>query len=159
MPDDTLSISRARVSVVAVTALLGMHNTIATDVTASTTEASAPQLLCPTIHAQELFHPADITWWNLELQAASQVVVDRWRHRNRRRLLRQHHRKTQRKSCLSPLKRWFVSLIESIGLDTWEELNYYNITSLEYLYKHHVSSRYGEDTKQMQSNHESLKRF
>lgn len=150
--------------VVAVAAFLGMHNTIAADVTASSSEVSAP-LLTPTMHAQELFHYADITWWNLELQAASQVVVDRWRHRR----LRQHHRQTQRKSnCLSPLQRWFVSLIESIGLETWEELNYYNVTSLAYLYKHHVSSSsgqneyfgtYGEDTKQMQSNHESLKRF
>lgn len=154
--------------VVAAAAFLGMHNTIAADVTASSSEASASQLLTPTIHAQELFHNADITRWNLELQTASQVAIDRWRHRNRRRL-RQHHRQTQRKSnCLSPLQRWFVSLIESIGLDIWEELNYYNVTSLAYLYKHHVSSSsgqneyfgtYGEDTKQMQSNHESLKRF
>lgn len=140
----------------------------AADVATSTSEAAAPRQLTPTSHAQELFHNADNTWWNLELEAASQVLVDRRRHRNRRKL-RQQQRQTQSNiNCLSPLQRWFVEIIESIGLDTWEELNYYNVTSLAYLYKHHVSSSSGqneyfgtsgEDTKQMKSNHESLKRF
>ena len=144
--------------VVSAAFLLGMHLTIAADVTTSSLEAAAPRQLTPTSHGQELLHSTDNTWWNLELQAASShVVVD------------QKHRQTQSNSnCLSPLQRWFVSLIESIGLDTWEELNYYNITSLAYLYKHHVSSSSGqneyfgingEDTNQMKSNHESLKRF
>mmetsp|Transcript_13820 Transcript_13820/g.28148 ORF Transcript_13820/g.28148 Transcript_13820/m.28148 type:complete len:575 (+) Transcript_13820:103-1827(+) len=146
---------------------LGMHYLIATDV-ASSSAAATPRQLTPTLHAQELFHNADITWWNLELQAASQAVVDRRRHRNRRKLRQQHRRTQSNSNCLSPLQRWFVSLIESIGLDTWEELNYYNVTSLTYLYKHHVSSSsgqneyfgiYGEDSKQMKSNHESLKLF
>ena len=146
---------------------LGMHYLIATDV-ASSSAAATPRQLTPTLHAQELFHNADITWWNLELQAASKAVVDRRRHRNRRKLLQQHRRTQSNSNCISPLQRWFVSLIESIGLDTWEELNYYNVTSLTYLYKHHVSSSsgqneyfgiYGEDTKQMKSNHESLKLF
>ena len=141
---------------------------LAADVTTSTSEAAAPRQLTPTSRAQELFHNADNTWWNLELLAASQILVDRRRHRIRRKL-RQRHRLTQSNSnCLSPLQRWFVSLIDSIGLDTWEELNYYNVTSLAYLYKHHISSSSGqneyfgtsgEDTKQMKSNHESLKRF
>lgn len=143
--------------VVSAAFLLGMHLMIAADVTTLSSEAAAPRQLTPTSHGQELLHSTDNTWWNLELQAASQVVAD------------QMHRQTQSNSnCLSPLQRWFVSLIESIGLDTWEELNYYNITSLAYLYKHHVSSSSGqneyfgingEDTKQMKSNHESLKRF
>ena len=150
------------------TAFLGMqYSLIAADVTAA---ASPPLQLTPTLHAQELFHHADNTWWNLELQAASQEVVVRRRRRRKQRNLRQQQRQPQpsKKNCLSPLQRWFVSLIESIGMDTWEELNYYNVTSLAYLYKHHVSSSsgqneyfgiYGEDTKQMKANHESLKRF
>jgi hypothetical protein len=153
-----------------VAAYIGMHYLVAADVTVSSSaEAAPPRQLTPTLDAQELFHHAHNTWWNLELQAASQEVVDRRRLRRKQRKLRQQHRQTQSsKHCLSPLQRWFVSQIEAIGMDTWEELNYYNVTSLAYLYKHHVSSSSGldeyfgingENTKHMKANHESLTQF
>mmetsp|Transcript_31522 Transcript_31522/g.66302 ORF Transcript_31522/g.66302 Transcript_31522/m.66302 type:complete len:588 (+) Transcript_31522:105-1868(+) len=71
-------------------------------------------------------------------------------------------------TCLSPLQKWFVSLIESIGAETWYEINSYNITTLAYLYKHHVSSAdgtseyygtYGDRTDEMKGNQESLTTF
>jgi len=70
-------------------------------------------------------------------------------------------------SCLSPLQKWFVSLIASIGVDAWDEIDAYNITSLAYLYKHHVSfddsdeyfGTYGDRTEEMKANHESLIAF
>jgi len=71
-------------------------------------------------------------------------------------------------TCLSPLQKWFVSLIESIGIGTWEEINDYNITSLAYLFKHHVSNSdgtneyfgtYGDRTYEMKRNHETLATF
>ena len=71
-------------------------------------------------------------------------------------------------TCLSPLQKWFVSHIESIGVETWEQMNAYNITSLAYYYKHHVSGddgtseffgTYGEKTDLMISNHNKLITF
>lgn len=126
--------------------------------------AALPRLLTPTLHAQELFHRADNTWWSIEMKAASQEV-DR---RREQRKLRQRETQSSKNNCLSPLQRWFVSLIDAVGMDTWEELNYYNVTSLAYLYKHYVSSSsgqneyfgtHGENTKHMSENHDSLKQF
>lgn len=71
-------------------------------------------------------------------------------------------------TCLSPLQKWFVSHIESIGVETWEQMNAYNITSLAYYYKHYVSGddgsseifgTYGEKTDLMISNHNKLIAF
>lgn len=71
--------------------------------------------------------------------------------------------------CLSPLQRWFVSLIVSIGLDAWDELDSLDVASLAYMYKHHVSGvddsadeyfgTYGERTDEMRRNHERLAEF
>jgi hypothetical protein len=61
-----------------------------------------------------------------------------------------------------------VSHIESIGVETWEQMNAYNITSLAYYYKHHVSGddgtseffgTYGEKTDMMITNHNKLITF
>ena len=55
-----------------------------------------------------------------------------------------------------------------MGVDAWERLNEYNVTSLAYYYKHHVSGddgageyfgAYGERTDDMLANHEALTRF
>jgi len=70
--------------------------------------------------------------------------------------------------CLSPLQRWFLSLLESIGSDTWEDLQTYNITTLAYLYKHYVSTAdgteeyfgtYGDRTLEMKVNHQKMVEF
>jgi hypothetical protein len=150
-------------------ALLGLYYLLATDATASVSaQVAPPRQLTPTPVAHELFHHAHNTWWGLDLQAASQEVVDLHRRRKRGKIRQQHRQTQSSNNCLSPLQRWFVSLIETIGMDKWEELNYYNITSLAYLYKHYVSSSSGldeyfgvngENTKHMKANHESLKQF
>lgn len=136
--------------------------------------------LSPTLSAQELMHRAENTLWHRQLQAASEIVSRR-RQRKRQRQLRQpeydmnqpHQRNLQNDTststrCLSPLQKWFVSLIESIGMETWEEMNNYNITTLAYLYKHHISgadgteeyfSTYGERTDEMKGNHDSMTTF
>ena len=71
-------------------------------------------------------------------------------------------------SCMSPLQKWFVTRIDSIGLDTWETMLAYNITSLSYLYKHHVSGAdgsaeyfgaHGERNEEMLENHASMQSF
>ncbi len=55
-----------------------------------------------------------------------------------------------------------------MGVDAWERVNEYNVTSLAYYYKHHVSGddgageyfgAYGERTDDMLANHEALTRF
>lgn len=75
---------------------------------------------------------------------------------------------TPTSTCLSPLQKWFVSHIESIGVDTWEDMNAYNITSLAYYYKHHVSGddgtaeffgKFGDRTDEMLANHHKLTTF
>ena len=71
-------------------------------------------------------------------------------------------------SCMSPLQRWFVARIDAIGIDTWETMLDYNITSLAYLYKHHVSGAdgsaeyfgvHGERSDEMLENHASMQSF
>ncbi|EJK72237.1 hypothetical protein THAOC_06246 [Thalassiosira oceanica] len=70
--------------------------------------------------------------------------------------------------CMSSLQKWFVSRIDSIGIETWETMLSYNISSLAYMYKHHVSgadgsSEYfgvrGERTDEMLDNHASMQSF
>jgi len=138
-----------------------------------------PRQLTPTLPAQELLQRAENTQWNRELHAASEIV------KKRRRQLRYNDylpedapgsllvfdedpNNAATTTCLSPLQKWFVSLIESIGIDTWDEIDAYNITSLAYLYKHHISSAdgtneyfgtYGDRTDEMQGNHQALKGF
>lgn len=160
-------------------AFLAMHHALSSSTATGAEITEAPhQLLTPTLHAQELFHHVDNSWWNLELKAASEEVDRRRRlrqYRKQRKLRQEDDQQQQERemqssknNCLSSLQRWFVSLIETIGMDTWEELNYYNVTSLTYLYKHHVSSSlgqneyfgtYGESTTQLKETHESLKQF
>lgn len=75
---------------------------------------------------------------------------------------------TTTSSCLSPLQRFFIEMIDSIGLDAWDEIEAHNVTSLAYLYKHHVSGddgtqeyfgTYGDRTAEMTNNHHSLGGF
>ncbi|KAL3815296.1 hypothetical protein ACHAXA_006798 [Cyclostephanos tholiformis] len=70
--------------------------------------------------------------------------------------------------CLSLLQRWFVYHIELMGVETWDLMNEYNITSLAFYYKHYVSGddgtreyfgRYGERTEEMITNHRALTTF
>lgn len=146
----------------------------------------------PTLIAHELQLHASQYTWNYQLQSASKYVELLQRRRHRRHRERRNGKKRQLQlrynnddgyldaeevnkesstttsTCLSPLQKWFVSLIESIGIDTWDEINTYNITSLAYLYKHHVSSAdgtneyfggVGERTEEMKKNHASLTTF
>ena len=55
-----------------------------------------------------------------------------------------------------------------MGVDAWEDMNEYNITSLAYYYKHHVSGhdgtneyfgKDGERTDRMIQNHDALAKF
>lgn len=71
-------------------------------------------------------------------------------------------------SCMSPLQRWFVSIIDNMGYDLWEEMEAHNVTSVAYLYKHYVSEAdgteeyfgvYGDRTAEMKVNHDSLRGF
>lgn len=148
--------------------------------------------LTPTPSAQQFLQRLENTSWNRELNAASEFIS---RRRRQRKSKRQRRRQLVRyndylpedapdsllslgeqpndefstsTNCLSPLQKWFVSLIESIGVEAWEEINAYNITSLAYLYKHHVSNAdgtdeyfgtYGERTEEMKGNHNSLTTF
>ncbi|KAL9180487.1 hypothetical protein ACHAXT_010940 [Thalassiosira profunda] len=70
--------------------------------------------------------------------------------------------------CLSPLQKFFVEMIESIGLDAWHAIEAHNVTSLAYLYKHHVAGSdgngeyfgtYGERSTEMKGNHAALREF
>ncbi|KAL7539840.1 hypothetical protein ACHAXR_009655 [Thalassiosira sp. AJA248-18] len=146
-----------------------------------------PRHLTPT--PQKLLQHAENTMWSRELQVASDIVT---RRRRRKRQLQSttmggknndylpeddpelllvaldEDPDVPTTQCLSPLQKWFVSLIESIGVETWELIIEYNITSLAYLYKHHISSAdgnqeyfgtYGERTEEMMVNHQSLMTF
>ena len=71
-------------------------------------------------------------------------------------------------TCLSLLQKWYVNRIEEVGIDAWEAMSEYNVTSLAYYYKHHVSDhdgtteyfgRYGERTELMMGNHRDMKSF
>jgi hypothetical protein len=102
------------------------------------------------------------------MRAASEFIISRRRRRRRRRRRPRREETTTTTKCLSPLQKWFVHHIESMGVDAWERLNEYNVTSLAYYYKHHVSGddgageyfgAYGERTDDMLANHEALTRF
>lgn len=140
----------------------------------SAKSSANPRQLTPTQTVQELLHHAAQQTWHRELQSASKIVSQRYERRNKARKLQYNNndgyqaQDASSSSCLSPLQKWFVSLIESIGMKTWDEINAYNITSLAYLYKHHVSSAdgtdeffgvYGDRTDEMKDNHNSLINF
>ena len=133
-------------------------------VAAAETSSTSSRYLNPTQEAHEaLLYEQQQSKWHRELQSASKIVSS-----NRYRRSKKKNRQLTTTKCLSPLQKWFISLIESIGIETWEEINTYNITSLSYLYKHHVSSAdgtseyfgvYGDRTSEMKSNHNSITSF
>lgn len=134
----------------------------------------------PILAAQKIFYQAGKTHWNHELNAASKKYLEA----EKRRQLRYNDYlpeddpgsyidvgvdpEASTGECLSPLQNWFVSLIKPIGADTWNDIVAYNITSLAYLYKHHISNSqganeyfgtYGDRTNEMKENHASLTTF
>ncbi|KAL7479221.1 hypothetical protein ACHAW6_004961 [Cyclotella cf. meneghiniana] len=119
--------------------------------------------LTPVPVASDLLARASSTFWHRELQSAERVVSQRRRERHHRQLAY-----SDGTNCLSPLQRWFVTHIESIPSETWNQVQDYNITTLAYLYKHYVEREdgskeyfgaYGERTNEMKENHEKLRQF
>lgn len=164
--------------------LLGVHFAVAA-VSSVRTSPAAPGRPdpAPDSRARELLRRASHTRWHRELRAASAHV----KRRERRRRIRYNDYLPEdapgallssldvegqdpygpAPECLSPLQRWFVSLILSMGVQAWDRIEAYNVTSLAYLYKHHVSGddsdeyfgTYGDRTDEMRANHASLVDF
>jgi len=134
-------------------------------IVAAASSISSSRYLKPTQQAHEaLLYAQQQSRWHRELQSASKIISStRYQRSNKK-----NRQLTTTTKCLSQLQKWFIPLIESIGIETWDEINTYNITSLSYLYKHHVSSAdgtseyfgvYGDRTTEMKTSHNSITSF
>lgn len=150
---------------------------------AATMAGHQPTMDRPSLPARELLHRFTDTTWHRELRAASDHLLRRRQRRNTRYDNDASSASAVTKStsgsgaaastasstCLSPLQKWFVSLIEEMGLDTWERLDGYNVTSLAHIYKQDLENSeggtgeyfgtQGERTTEMLDNHRALTDF